>query len=619
MRIVRTGPLTWGQQLFWFYNHTWWTDHPGSRPEMTWQLAVPDGTRVADLGAAAAACAERFEALRTVYTEPGAGRPEQCVLSSYDVPVLSRAEAERTDFGILDRPAVRVVVPRSRGRTDAAELTVNCADLDGFSLATVARLIEARLDPAPGGPAIRYDDQFHNIDWAHLETGRLRGRSERGMRWAEEFRRAVPRNVLLGRGDRERIGGTRQRSAAMVQVVDLLPALTSVAERCGVTVAAVVHATAAIVLSGLAGGGDAHFHTAVANRWRRETRHMVGRVATATVCRVPVDPAHTARQLCRDTQGILLRAYQHSQRDFGACRMNGVRADAEFGGTLVVPAMIEYFGYLGEQADDRPRVLFDDARVEVRDGGIDELRFEVAPLWPGLRIDLVADTAVLPPGPAVDTLHRMVGLLRAVAEDPDRPVADLLRGVPPIGTGDRPGPPVADAAQLGRRIAAHDGVDRAAVFVDDAGPSPVRAHLSGTGVDLTALHEDLMLAAAGNPLLRVPTSYRLVRSAPDRPASEAAWRGCEATGRFRPREDYRRTAADDERIAALVAVFQRWHPGVRCDPSRCYAQAGGEYLLIPSMMVGLRTAGYAGAQPADFIGLASLAAVARKLSRIPGC
>jgi hypothetical protein len=596
--------------MWWFYNHPWLAENPG-RPESTRALVIPPSTSVSRLQVAANRCVARFEALRTVYSKPGAQPPQQKVLASYEPPLLKRDDEYVAGASLFERPSLRFLV-RTAGETVVdAKLRINKLDVDGYALSIVKGLIEQELDPDRQARPVEFNGDTHPIDWAIGEAERLGRDGSRSIEWMRELRQSAPRNVMPLR---KQDGVARQRTVAVVLASGLLHELEQLAKACRVTTAAVLHTAVAVLLAAWTREPAAFLHTVLANRWERETRNMVGRVAMAAACRIPVDRSLTARELLGLTGRVLLSAYRHASRDFDECRMAGIRDDAEYGSASTLPVVVEYHGYLGGQPDGRaPR---DTVHGTVHDGGVDEVRFDIAPAMPDLTLAMTVDTCRMSATDTEAALRAMVELLRGIARQPDVSVSELMRRV------ELPAPDQRGLVALaGGRFSAdlirqclrgHDGVGEAAVFLTD-GPSPVRAHLVGSPVDLPRLHEHVLLAAARDALIRVPTSYRLVGSAPEDPTCEGSWLRRTAVAELSPRDGYR-PSAPDERVRALARVFEDCHPGASWDPALCYAQAGGRYVMVPAMMVGLRQAGYAGAEPADFISLASLAAIAGKLT-----
>jgi hypothetical protein len=611
MRVVRTGPLTWGQHMFWFYNDPWRDGPDIPRPESRRRLVVPPLTSRSHFQDVVNRCVNRFEALRTVYSRPGSGPPQQRVIASYEPPLMAPKEAIGRTVSIFDRPSIRFLVKTDGAAITDAELRVNKLDVDGYSLHIVKRLIEAELRPDDDTPPVAFNAQIHPIDWAVHESERLAGRSARSVAWMRELRSLVPRNHLPVR----RGAGARRRTTVTVRTPHLFTALEELARHCGVTVASVVHAVIALLLSVREQRSDMYLHTVLANRWEPESREMVGRVAMAVALRIPVDRAQTADEFLALTHRVLLTAYRHSRRNFDTCRMTGIRDDAEYGSTLTLPVVVEYFGF--QQGTGSSAHPSDTVDWTVLDGGTDQVRFEVAPVGTGMRINLTADTWALSTADAITAATLVADLLRALIRQPDVSLDRLARAVTllPSDVGDLV--PLNgsrfDPTLAAERLRDCPGVERAAVFMDDTDPSPVRAHIAGTGVGLVEVHEHMMLAAASDPLIRVPTTYRLVATAPADPGSEASWLRCPDTGELRPSDGYRRSPDDNGPLRALIEVFEANHPGRIGDPTRCYAAAGGEYILVPALMVGLHASGFTGAAAADFIGLASLAAIAGKL------
>ncbi|GAB3984140.1 condensation domain-containing protein [Plantactinospora veratri] len=345
MTGVRTGPLTWGQHIFWFYNHPW-REKSHQPPEFSRSLEIPEGTTVSALQDALNRCVQKFESLRTTYSRPDTAPPRQHVLASYEPPVLSFEQARREEFSIFDRPAVRVAVPDPHREVGRAYLVVNQLDLDWLSFAIVKRLVECDLARGRQGPAPEFNASFHNIDLARWESGQV-AQSTRRIEWMRDLRRRIPRNVMPVRQHGYPAGDAGRSVVAVARVPDILPRVEALARRCRVTVPTVVHAVIGLLLAGWLRRNDVYLYSEVANRWQPETLHMVGRAATVVICEVRADPAQTARRLLVETHKGLLKAYWHSQRDFGAWRMDGVREDAEFGSSFALPVVVDYADGLG--------------------------------------------------------------------------------------------------------------------------------------------------------------------------------------------------------------------------------------------------------------------------------
>jgi hypothetical protein len=619
--VVRAGPLTWGQHIFWYWNNPWSEDVFRPVPLLKLPLTLPEETTTARLREALRECADRFEALRTIYPAPDATPPRQQVLESYEPPVLDAAEAARVPFDITERPSVRCVVQRDGDRMVRADLVVNAIDLDGFSIATVRRLVEhyAAHGGWPGDfdPATDPTTLTHPIDCAEQEASRYSRLNARAMRWMSDLRRGTPRNIIVAVRDPAVPATT---GVTTLQHPRVLVDVERLAERDGVPPGTILHAIVAVVLAGWADRRDTHLTTAVANRWRPDARHVIGRVASTVACRIPVDPEQTMSALFRRTNEILLRAYWHGSRDFGADRMAWVREDSAYGSASGGTVLVEYLTFLRDNATTHHTIPAQDARTETRPGGFSDIRFDIAPLWPGLKVFMTADTAVAPPDDAVRLLTLMMDLLQRTVREPHITVAKLLDEVTVhtrAGGRDwlRFGESRFSADEIRTLLLGYDGVEAAAIFSDGDETSGLRAYVAGADVDLLGLHEHMLAGGSGNPVIRVPAVYRSRRRVPDQPELERGWRDG-VSHEFVPRRDYRARVEGDERVAALMAVFRACHPSAAGgDPARSYADSGGDYLMIPGMMRLLAAAGYEGAQPADFLGLAPLAVVARRLRR----
>jgi condensation domain-containing protein len=618
--IVRAGPLTWGQHLFWYWNNPWNQDAHRPVPLLSLRLTVPEDTTTARLRESLRECADMFEALRTVFPKPGLTAPEQRVLERYEPPVLDADEAGGVPFDITQRPSLRCVVQRAGDRITRADLVANAIDLDGFSIATVRRLVEHRAVhgqwPEDFDPATNPATRTHPIDCALQESSRYARLSERALRWTSELRRGMPRNILAAVRDPAAPATT---CVTTLQHPQLLVDVERLAEREEVSPATVLHAVIAVVFAGWADRPDAYLTTAVANRSRPDARHVIGRVASVVGCRIPVDPEQTVSALLRRTNQLLFRAYWHGSRDFGADRMAGVREDAAYGSLRSGMVLVEYLTFLRDDPGRQHTVLAHDVQTETRPGGFPDIRVDIAPLWPGIRIAITADSAILAPAQSARILALLADLVQLAARQPEATVDGLLREVTVRSPADkvdwlRFGESRFAAEAIRALLLGYDGVAQAAVFT--GGEEPLRAYVAGAGVDLAGLHEHMLAGASADPLVRVPTAYRSRGDAPAEPGLEPSWeRG--AGQAFLPRRDYRARVDGDERVGALMAAFGDCHPGNPGDPSRSYAESGGRYLMIPAMMVRLRSAGYEGAEPADFLGLAPLAAVARRLRRVP--
>jgi condensation domain-containing protein len=615
MTIERVGPLTWAQHVFWLQNEPAMPEAWRTVPTLIRRLRVPAGTTVARLRQVLSEYVMMFEALRTIYARPGSHPPEQRVLAHYEPPILEVEEAPHIPFRITDKPSIRCVVRRSGELVRSAEIRANMIDVDGYSISSVQQLIDRHLAYGPDRERAGRAARLHPVDLARQESSTWYARlDQRGARWVRELRQRTPRNFVPIVRDPTTRPSTQQST---LESPRLLLGVERLAGLCGVSAATVFHAMISVALVAWLDRRDVYLTTAVADRWRPDTRHMIGRIASQVPCHVEVDPSHRAIELFKRTHQNLLRAYLHGPRDIGASVIEGVQADVAYGSVLGTPIFIEYLEFLRHDPAKHHTLLAHRLHTKVADGSMDGIRFEVSPVWPGVEIVLITDTALLSLREAARLLNIVSNLLHYVARHPDVRVDHLLRSVTIRPRIDGEEWIVFresrfSATRIRRRLLEFTGVDAVALF-GVGEESGIRAYLAGAGIDLAALHEHMLVAASTDGLIRVPAVYRTVATAPGNTGGESTWRAAGITGQLVPATEYRRTLHDDVRVRAIVTALRECNPGNPCEPSRSYAELGGQYVMIPGMLAQLRAAGYDGVTSADLLGLSPLAAVARRL------
>lgn len=610
MEVVRTGPLTWAQHMFWFYNDPYFMEDWGSEPRAVLPLRVPERTSIADLEDALAASAERHEALRTFYTRPGSGEPMQRVLAAYRPEVAIGPLAAVEAVSIFERPGFRCQAEVEGGVVGSAWMVANLIDLDGASMARVAGEVEAYLAdgtlPASAG--------MQPIDLAASERGGNPGaeaRAERGMRRARELRREAPRNFLPAL--HWRYGSGTTRSATLLDGA-VMKAAESAADQCRITVPSLFHAGICEVVSEWTRTPRFVFSTAVANRWRRSVRDFVGRVASTVDCGFERAPDDTYRTVLKRTHSALANAYLHANRDFGAGVMEDARSDELTGSVLAKPVLIEYLDYLRDAGITLPDGRHTHATTEER--RTDHLWFNIVPLPNTTSMNVNSDAAVLSETDAFAMLHQVVDFIQRAADGPDAPVHR-----PGSGGGAWGGIPGARMLESGGsrfsadRIEANiercDGVAAAAVFMDAGAPV---AYVAGAGSDLVAVHERLSVESSHDPLVKAPSLYVQTSEPPQSRHQESAWRALPAADRFAPADEYASRVVTDERFEVLTRAFVECHGPTEVCPTESYGALGGRYLAIAGVMELLREGGYAGVDPGDFLGPGSMSAIAGRMT-----
>lgn len=602
---TRVGPLTWGQQIFWYYNQPTFREEWGHVPLISHRLALPEGTSAAALQSALDRCAERFEALRTVYEPPGIERPRQRVLPAYQ-PVMFEADApDEPDFDLSRAPGFRCRIVRDGDAVVSADLLANQIDLDGHSMVIVERCILALL----AGDADPFPSAVQPIDCAEAEGSRagLIAGSGKGLAWHAEARPRVARNFAPLSGSDGATG------IAQLRVPDLLDWAEQAARLSRTTEPTVLQAAIGLVLHGWLGVEDCLMSTAVSNRWRPGLRHAVGRFAAEIDWIFTLDPKWTADRFLQEVHATLLAGYRAGARDTGACTMAAVRDNCAFGSSMAKPVFIEYLDFLRDHAPLRHSVQDMEFRYETRPGANTRLRFDLIPRWPGMEIRLETDIRLASRSESELLLRSIASAVEALSEGPDRPLGAIMDEIaaptfdhisrgPWIELGaSRFSPRHVREAALGC-----EGVVDAAVEVGEDAAS-IDLHVVGAA-DLAAVHDHLSQVASNDPLVVVPGRYLAV---PHLPGARQAVP--EPGAVFVPRTDYRARIVTDARAAAVIAAVEECNPGLRADLARTYAENGGDYMMIPGIVGEIERQGYTRPHPDWFLGLASLAAIANGL------
>lgn len=605
--IARTGHLTWGQQLFWYYNQPTFRDEWGTMPLIFQRIVLPEGTSVQELQAALDHCAERYDALRTVYHQTGGQLPEQQVLATYAPPIYEVDDEDPPNFDLERVPGFRCRISREGDKVISAELIANQIDLDGHSMVILERCIGAFL---AGDPEPFPIDVLQPVDCAVEESTRasLIANSRRGLAWHTEVRRRVVRNFIPFVGTESAVG------TASLRLPGLLESVERTARRSRVTTPSVLQAAIGLVIHRWLGTDGCLVSTAVSNRWRPGLRHAVGRFASEIDWMFSCEPHQTIEQFLQGLHATLLAGYRFGARDIDACTMAAVRENCADGAVMAKPVFIEYLDFLR----DRPRlhgtVKETEFRYETKPGDHTRLRFDLVPRWPGIEIRLETDTRVASRRESEQLLRLVAETTEALCGDPDLPLGTLLArvSVPRFdynarGPWNRLGASRFSPQRTRTAVMRCDGVTNAAVrSEDDATPD---VYITGAA-DLVRVHEHLLSAASTDPLIVVPRRYLAVAELPHQA-------GAPPSAVFTPGTDYDASNRADARTGAVLKAVEDHHPGLRAECSRTYAELGGRFLMIPSVVSEIERQGYTRPHPDWFLGLSSLAAIANQLQIKP--
>lgn len=617
MQVHRTGPLTWAQHMFWFYNDPYFMEDWGTEPRMARRLRLPRRTPMANLEAALAASVERHEALRTVYERPGREAPKQLVLAAHRPAVTIGSLDAVEPVSIFERPSFRCQVEVDGSTVSSALLVANLIDLDGASLAMIAREVQAFL--ASGGQTGDGDTgcTIQPIDLAALEGTADSGAESRGRRAMQYFQKArehAPRNFLPSLSWKH--GSGRTRSVTLLDGT-AMEAAASIAERCRISVPSVFHAGICKVVSDWTRAPRFLFSTAVANRWGRNVREYIGRLAVGVDCQFELAPDDTYHSVLRRTHKSLFNAYHFSGRDFGAGAMEDARANETAGSVLAKPVLIEYLDYLGDAEVGWPT---DGQYVHsmVEETRNDHLWFNISPYRNMTILNVNSDAAMLSEADGAEMLRQVVGFIRDAAEALERPVQYPGDHAEPWGREPETrwlelGISRFSANRIEASIECCEDVSAAAVFT--SGIDSLVAYVAGPKADLVEIHERLLVESSHDPLMKMPSLYLLVDEPPTHAKREPFWKETPVIDRFSPADDYPVRVIVDERFEILKQAFIACNGPANVEAAKSYGALGGHYLKISGMMELLRVSGYTGLDPGDFLGLGSMASLAKQMRR----
>jgi hypothetical protein len=603
--------------MFWFLNDPFFMEDGDSEPRISQSLLLPIDTSITNLKAALEISVERHEALRTFYEHPGSGAPRQLVLAAHQPSITIGPVDEVQPVSIFDQPSFRCQATVDGSRVLSATLIANHIDLDGASMAMVAREVEDSLvsHSRPGDEITA--SRIQPIDLAELELNsdpRAKARDQRASRYFQKLRANAPRNFLPALSWKFASDDTR---SVTLQDGTLLEAAESIANRCGISVPSVFHAAICNVVSDWTRTPRLLFSTAVGNRWNPNVRDYVGRIASAVDCQFELAPDDTYRAVLKRTHNSLLQSYLFANRDIGVCSMESTMVNEIAGSNLAKPIFIEYLDYLGGFENTWPP---DGQPLHQREAGSTGLLwFTVSPFSNTTSLNVKSDSAVLSEEEAVEILQQLTIFMQRAANDLDRPVRQLRDRASAWG-----GMPETRWLELGTsRFSANrietniercHGVSAAAVFTNGSGS--LIAYVAGASADLVEIHEHLLFETSQDYLIKIPSLYILTAEPPAFGEREDSWEDLSVIDRFGPADDYSARVTVDERFEMLKDAFIRCNGSVEVSPTKSYAALGGSYLMISGMLELLRSNGFTGLDPRDLLSLSSMASLAKRMQRV---
>ncbi|MFF5343860.1 amino acid adenylation domain-containing protein [Streptomyces althioticus] len=447
-------PLSYAQRRLWFLGRLTGGD-PGYN--MPVGLRLTGHLDAEALAAALADLTERHETLRTVFPEgedgspcqlvlgPEAARPalEVCRTTEDELPgALARAARHRFDL-TRDLP-LRAVLFELGEREHVLLLLLHHIAGDGWSLAPLTRDLATayaarREGRAPAFTPLPVSYADYTLWQRDLlgDTDDPSGASARQFAYWREALAQLPEEIQLP-ADRPRPATPGHRGEAVFRTLDagLHKALLDLARSGGASLFMVLHAALAALLTRHGAGTDIPVGSPVAGRTDEALDDLVGFFVNTLVLRTDTSGDPTFRDLLDRVREADLAAYAHQDVPFdrlveerGPGRslsrhplfqvllalQNTPEADLALPGLTVRPEVVA----LGAAKFDLTFNLAERYGPDGAAGGIDAV--------------LEYDTGLFERTTAEALTDRLVAFLRAVAADPDLPVAD----VPILASGER--------------------------------------------------------------------------------------------------------------------------------------------------------------------------------------
>ncbi|MGK5533235.1 amino acid adenylation domain-containing protein [Streptomyces sp. URMC 129] len=438
-------PLSFAQRRLWFLHHL---EGPSPTYNIPVALRLSGPLDPAHLRDALADVTARHEALRTVFPDRD-GVPRQHILTPEQArPELPVTPVTEADLGRAVGGAVRHAFELTTEPPLAARLFALAPDdhvlvvvvhhiaADGWSLAPLGRDLATAYAARRAGRAPAWEPlPVQYADYTLWQRSLLGDRDDPGSLLSGQL--AYWRRALDGLPERVPLPTDRPHPAAASHRGDLLPftwdaglheGLVRLAQDCDASVAMVLHAALAAVLSGLGAGDDIPIGAPIAGRTDQAAEGLIGFFVNTLVLRVDVSGRPTFRELLARVRERSLDAYAHQDIPFEhvvdalnptrslahhplfqtmLAWQNTPEAVPELPGLTVTPVPVT----TGTTRTDLSLALFERPGADGRPGGIDG------------TVEYNAD--VFDP-PTADALQRRLRqVLTAVTADPDRPVDSL--------------------------------------------------------------------------------------------------------------------------------------------------------------------------------------------------
>ncbi|MFJ8473975.1 amino acid adenylation domain-containing protein [Kitasatospora sp. NPDC094011] len=452
-------PLSYAQQRLWFLDRL---EGPSATYHLPWTLRLRGALDRTALAAALTDVIERHESLRTVFPDRD-GLPYQRVLSTEQAAVglplreLPAAELRsaaqefaRAGFDLANRPPIRATLLAAGPEDHLLVVVIHHIAGDGWSNGPLTRDLSAAYTARLAG---------HAPDWAPLpvqyadyalwqrgllgaETDPDSAMSRQLTYWKQQLANLPDELQLPVDTPRRAVTGYRGGSVRFAVPAGVHRAALALARNSGASLFMVLQAALATLLHRLGAGEDIPLGTPIAGRTDDALEDLVGCFVNTLVLRTDLSGAPTFRELLDRVKAADLAAYAHQDLPFEKLvdALGPERAQAR---NPLFQTLLALHNNATARLD-LPGVTAEAGAAELGTARLD-LAFELAeapdPIGgvgtgsgaAGLTGRLEYSTDLFTEAGATRLTERLVHLLTALVEQPDRPVTAapaLLPGEP---------------------------------------------------------------------------------------------------------------------------------------------------------------------------------------------
>jgi amino acid adenylation domain-containing protein len=497
-------PVSFGQQRIWF---TSLLDPGGSLYNTVTTMTFEPPIDLAALRRAVTALVRRHAGLRTIFVETD-GRPYQWVrpdlVPELEVDVADLNAFVQRPFDLATGPLLRLAVVT---RTGVLVVCVHHIVTDGWSMGVfVTELQVLYKSERDGSGAVLPPLLMSYTDYAERQRATLTDARSGVLEtfWRRELAGAAPLELRAVR--RRPARPTFAMSAVGVHVpADVVHALRGVAREASATLFMTVLAGFAALLARQSGQDDIVVGTPVAGRDRSDLENIIGFFVNTVVLRCDTSSDPTFRDLIGRVRGTFLRAFAHADMPFERL-VEILHPVREVGRNPIYQVVLHLIDAAPEHDD---HIIAAGRDVAGRDAAAD--RPAMRPASPdratqssspfdlvlflragrdGLRGELQFRTDLFGASTAHRLVDDLIGLLAALAGDPDRAV----HAVPLTGSVAITPDPRSPTGERGSVVVAHRGAVPEQVVRQAESTPDAAAVVTDEG---TTSYRDLLNLASG--------------------------------------------------------------------------------------------------------------------------